>query len=89
VSTGYCTWYELAQQIASDLAVSPSLQRTSVFDRPQKAQRPQFCALSNAKLAARGIVMPHWQNAIGRHVRMRRPAPTILSIGNLASARVG
>jgi dTDP-4-dehydrorhamnose reductase len=33
-----------------------------------KAVRPQFCALSNAKLRAAGIDMPTWQEALDRYL---------------------
>jgi dTDP-4-dehydrorhamnose reductase len=33
-----------------------------------RAERPQYCALSNAKLQSLGIVMPPWQDAIARYV---------------------
>jgi dTDP-4-dehydrorhamnose reductase len=32
------------------------------------APRPKFAALSNGKLAAQGIAMPTWQDALRRHV---------------------
>jgi dTDP-4-dehydrorhamnose reductase len=38
-------------------------------DVPLRADRPQYCALSNAKLAAAGIAMPSWQDALGRYVK--------------------
>ena len=34
-----------------------------------KAKRPVYCALSNDKLAAAGIPMPTWQDALARYVR--------------------
>ena len=39
-----------------------------------RAQRPQFCALANDKLAtAIGRALPPWQDAIARHLAMLRP----------------
>jgi dTDP-4-dehydrorhamnose reductase len=32
------------------------------------APRPKFCAMSNAKLAAAGIDMPTWQDALRRYL---------------------
>jgi dTDP-4-dehydrorhamnose reductase len=32
------------------------------------APRPRYCALSTAKLAAAGIVMPPWQDALERYL---------------------
>ena len=33
-----------------------------------RAARPLYCVLSNAKLAAAGIAMPSWQDALVRYV---------------------
>jgi dTDP-4-dehydrorhamnose reductase len=35
---------------------------------PLPAPRPRFCALSNEKLQAAGVVMPTWQEALARHL---------------------
>jgi dTDP-4-dehydrorhamnose reductase len=34
-----------------------------------KAARPRFCAMSPARLAQFGIVMPSWQDAVERYIR--------------------
>ena len=34
-----------------------------------RAERPLYCALSNAKLAAVGVGMPTWQDAIARFIK--------------------
>jgi dTDP-4-dehydrorhamnose reductase len=39
-----------------------------------RASRPQFAALSNAKLAAAGYTMPPWQDAIARYLAPRNAA---------------
>ncbi len=36
-----------------------------------KAKRPVYCALSNEKLKDAGIVMPTWQEALGRYIGSR------------------
>ena len=33
------------------------------------ARRPKYSALSTAKLAAAGIAMPTWQDALARHLK--------------------
>jgi len=38
-----------------------------------RAPRPLYCALSNEKLAAAGIVMPTWQDALARYVATLLP----------------
>ncbi len=37
-------------------------------DVPLRAARPQFCALSNAKLRSIGIEMPSWEQALDRYL---------------------
>jgi dTDP-4-dehydrorhamnose reductase len=37
-----------------------------------RARRPQYCSLSNRKLAeAIGWTMPRWEDALSRHVALR------------------
>ena len=78
VSSGFCTWYELAEEIARQLGQPMRAIPISVKDVVLPAPRPQFAALSNAKLLRAGISMPSWQDALSRHLRSRsqnlRPA---------------
>ena len=69
VNSGSATWYELSQELARQLGGKATVQEARSVDRPGKARRPRLCAMSNAKLAAAGITMPHWADAIGRHVQ--------------------
>jgi len=68
VNSGSCTWLELARELARLLTVEPKLVPVRMADAKLKAQRPMYCALSNAKLAALGISMPSWTDAIARYV---------------------
>jgi dTDP-4-dehydrorhamnose reductase len=78
VASGFCTWYELGQEIARQLGGSAHIVPISVKDVSLPAVRPQFAALSNAKLLRAGISMPSWQDALSRYLRIRsqnlRPA---------------
>lgn len=74
VASGSCTWYELAQQVARELGRDGRIVGISVKDLPLPAARPQFAALSNAKLQRAGIAMPSWQDALKRHLRARTTA---------------
>ena len=69
VNSGSCTWLELAQELAQRLGVTATLEPVRMADMPLRATRPQYCALSNAKLQALGITMPPWQDALARYVR--------------------
>jgi len=74
VNTGWTTWSGLARELAG-LVSKPA---ASIVDVPMasvdlKAPRPKFAALTNDKLAANGIPMPSWQDALRRHVDNLQP----------------
>lgn len=71
VSSGAATWLELARAAERLLGREGLVEPVSMNDVPLRAFRPRYCALSNAKLAAAGIVMPDWQNALERSLRGR------------------
>jgi dTDP-4-dehydrorhamnose reductase len=75
VNSGSCTWEELAREAARQLGVEPRLALVRMGDARLRAERPRYSVLSNAKLAAAGIPMPSWQDAIGRCLAARRSAP--------------
>jgi dTDP-4-dehydrorhamnose reductase len=70
VNTGKATWLEVAHAMAAGLGRDPALVEPSRFDAAAwPARRPTYPALSNAALAAHGVVLPTWQDAIARYVR--------------------
>lgn len=71
VNSGFATWFEVAQAIASLLGLAGDIEAMSVKDLPLPAPRPQFAALSNAKLERAGVQMPSWQDAIARYLKAR------------------
>ncbi|HEX9368009.1 MAG TPA: dTDP-4-dehydrorhamnose reductase [Vicinamibacterales bacterium] len=68
VNGGVTTWFELAKEIGRQLGVEPDLVPVKVADIQMKARRPQYAALSNARLARAGIQMPTWQDALQRYL---------------------
>jgi dTDP-4-dehydrorhamnose reductase len=69
VNTGWTTWSGLARELAQ-LIRRPD---AAIIEVPMAsaslvAPRPKFAALSNGKLAAQGIAMPTWQDALRRHI---------------------
>jgi len=72
VNTGWTTWAGLARELA-DIVNRPGapIAEVPMADAGLTAPRPKFAALSNAKLAASGIAMPTWQDALRRYVAMR------------------
>jgi dTDP-4-dehydrorhamnose reductase len=70
-NSGFTTWYALARQMAATLGVAASVVPIACDAVRLGAARPRFCALSNGKLASKGIVMPTWQDALIRHLSTR------------------
>jgi len=68
VNSSRCTWVEFAAEAARLLGVEPRFEPVLMADVPLRAERPKYCALSNEKLAAAGIAMPTWQDALARHL---------------------
>lgn len=69
VNSGRCTWLEFARELARQLDVEPRLVPVRMTDFKMAAARPLYCALSNAKLAAAGVSMPTWQDALTRYLQ--------------------
>ena len=72
VGSGMASWVEVATQLAQRLGQPARIVPIRMDDRPLKAKRPRFCALSNAKLAGAGIQTPTWQDALSRYAAARR-----------------
>ena len=74
VGSGHATWFQVAVELAGHLGVAPAVRGITLEERKLRAPRPRFCALSNRKLAAAGVEMPHWRDAVARYARTRRGA---------------
>jgi dTDP-4-dehydrorhamnose reductase len=68
VNSGSATWLELAREASRLLAREGHLVSVPMDDVPLRARRPKYSALSNQKLLDAGIAMPHWREALERHV---------------------
>ena len=71
VGSGHATWFEVATALAGELGVEPTIRGITLDELNLRAPRPRFCALSNRKLAAAGVEMPHWRDAVARYARLR------------------
>jgi dTDP-4-dehydrorhamnose reductase len=69
VNSGVTTWLGIAEEVARLLGKDAELVPVKSTEVELKAKRPVYCALSNDKLAAAGIPMPTWQDALKRYVR--------------------
>jgi dTDP-4-dehydrorhamnose reductase len=75
VNSGWTTWSGIARELAA-IANKPeaAIRDVEVAAVTLAAPRPKFAALSNGKLAALGIAMPPWQDALRRYVGARMRA---------------
>jgi dTDP-4-dehydrorhamnose reductase len=72
VNTGWTTWAGLARELAAIVnRPGAPIAEVPMTDAGLTTPRPKFAALSNAKLAAAGVTMPTWQDALRRYVAMR------------------
>ena len=71
VNSGVTNWLELAEELArlTGRAATARFEPVAFASVPLKAKRPQYCALSNAKLRAAGVEMPEWRDALRRYLR--------------------
>jgi dTDP-4-dehydrorhamnose reductase len=69
VNSGHATWLEVGEEIVRRVGGSAALlKQIAAADLKLRAPRPQYAALSNAKLGRAGYVMPAWQDAIARYL---------------------
>jgi dTDP-4-dehydrorhamnose reductase len=68
VNSGPTTWADVAAEAARLLGLPLRLTPITLESVQLRAKRPRYSALSNAKLAAAGIIMPAWQDALSRHL---------------------
>jgi dTDP-4-dehydrorhamnose reductase len=71
VNSGAATWKQIAEEVARLLDRPLRIKPLTLKSAQLKAPRPRYCALSNAKLAAAGIAMPDWKDALARYLQSR------------------
>jgi dTDP-4-dehydrorhamnose reductase len=69
VNSDSCTWVEFVQEMGHHLGLEPHLELVRLEDLKLRAARPRYSALSNAKLASVGVVMPGWRDGVRRYLR--------------------
>lgn len=69
VNSGATTWAEVAAELARLLGRPLLMEPITLEALALPARRPRYSALSNAKLAAAGIQMPTWRDALARYLR--------------------
>ena len=73
VNSGATSWADIAAEAARLLGVPIDMKPITLESVALPARRPKYSALSNAKLAAAGIAMPTWQDALRTPSRSTRP----------------
>jgi dTDP-4-dehydrorhamnose reductase len=68
VNSGAATWSQIAMEAARLLGLPLRAKELTLETAKLKAPRPRYCALSNARLAAAGIAMPPWEEALKRYL---------------------
>lgn len=68
VNEGAATWAEIAAEAARLLGLPLRIRPMTLESAALRARRPRYCALSAAKLAGAGVVMPPWQDALRRYL---------------------
>jgi dTDP-4-dehydrorhamnose reductase len=69
VNEGFATWAEVAGEAARLLGMSWKMTPLTLAAAALAAPRPRYCAMSPAKLADAGVVMPPWEDALARYLR--------------------
>ena len=73
VSEGTATWHELAVAAVKEAGLAIEVGRTTTAALARPARRPAYSALATRKFAAAtGWTLPHWSDAVARHVRTSR-----------------
>ncbi len=68
VNAGAESWLAIAQEAASLIGRTLRVKELTLATANLVAARPRYCALSPERLAAAGIVMPTWHDALGRYI---------------------
>lgn len=69
VNSGWTDWSTLAREVAKLAGITgATIEDVRLADAGLRASRPRFAALSNAKLARAGVVLPTWQDALARYI---------------------
>ena len=76
VNSGSTTWIDIAREAARLLGVPIEARPITLDSVALAAKRPKYSALSNAKLAAAGIGVATWEDALARHLNASMTPPT-------------
>jgi dTDP-4-dehydrorhamnose reductase len=73
--SGECTWHEFACAIVDELGLTVPVKAITTAEARRAAPRPACAILKNTRLAAEGVVLPSWRDALRRFIRdVRSPS---------------
>lgn len=67
-NSGSCTWFEFAQQIISSAGLTTEVRPVNSQQMARPAPRPTYSVLSSTNLNRIGIILPSWEDALGRYL---------------------
>lgn len=76
VNSGHATWAEIAEHAAALLGAPLRMRPLTLQAAALRAQRPRYCALSNAKLLSAGCEMTPWREALTSFLRPHTGEPS-------------
>ena len=68
VNAGAATWAQIAEEAARMMGLPFHMKPLTLESVKLAARRPRYCALSPARLASEGVVMPTWEDALWRYL---------------------
>ena len=68
VNEGQCSWYEFTREIVRLIGASSEVVPVDRGGRTGNMRRPLYSVLKNTRARALGIVLPPWQDALGRYL---------------------
>lgn len=75
---GWCTWHQFAARILALAGIAAPIAEITSDTLARPARRPRNSRLDGSRLAALGIAMPSWEDALARFLKEHdaSPAPT-------------
>jgi|SRR5271169_3855530 len=70
-NAGDCSWFEFAREIVKGTGLSTEVRPVSTQQMARPAPRPSYSVMSAKSLASYEIIMPTWQDALGRYLQER------------------
>ena len=71
VNSGASTWFEFARAILRRAGAEAAVIPCATRDHPERAVRPRYSVLDNARVSAAFGPMPAWPDALDRYLRAR------------------